>query len=196
MRMTRMTTLTSLQSVMLPMLAMAIRSSGILVSKTGRFCRCAMSFFLLSHAFMKDVGDEERVGIHESNLNFYYNKYYKKTLNPKYYGKDTNAGLIDFVKDTVVIEAEKSVLSSQLADDCDSLDIFVKLTEESRRERQRRIDAGDETARLQFSVLMTQQNLPKAAAKVQGGAPMMREAPWGKGKGAYMAAKGGYGGKW
>lgn len=28
--------------------------------------------------------------------------------------------------------------------------MFVKLTEEHRRERQRRIDAGDETARLKF----------------------------------------------
>jgi len=29
--------------------------------------------------------------------------------------------------------------------------MFVKLTEEKRRERQRRIDAGDETARLKFT---------------------------------------------
>merc|ERR1711870_173849 len=31
--------------------------------------------------------------------------------------------------------------------------IFVKLAEESRRERQRRLDAGDDTAKLRFSVL-------------------------------------------
>merc|ERR1719324_1256610 len=52
------------------------------------------------------------------------------------------------IPDTV--STKDGVLSAQLADDLDGFDIFVKLAEEHRRERQRRIDAGDETARLKF----------------------------------------------
>merc|ERR1719433_360582 len=50
--------------------------------------------------------------------------------------------------------------------DLENPDMFVKLTEENRRERQRRIDAGDETARLKFSTLAIQQ--PAAVAKAVG----------------------------
>jgi len=144
--------------------------------------------YLLSHAFMKDVDDEERVGIHESNLAFYYNKYYKKTLNSKHYGKDTNTALLDLIKDTVTIDSEKSVLSSQLNDDVDQLDIFVKLTEECRRERQRRVDAGDETARLKFNELNLKQNTPKAAPKAAGATAWKPGAPgWKPGAGVRPA---------
>merc|ERR1712070_1220253 len=46
------------------------------------------------------------------------------------------------------------------------IESFVKMTEEHRRERQRRIDAGDETARLKF-----QRTTPAAAQRpAQGGA--------------------------
>jgi len=120
-------------------------------------------FFLLVQAYKNDVDDEERVGIHESNLVYYYNKYYAKQLTPKYYGKDSNQDLIEMVKDTVAMDKEHNVLISNLESDVDCLDIFVKLTEESRRERQRRCDAGDETARLKFNPLLNQLSKPKAA---------------------------------
>merc|ERR1719433_2618510 len=58
------------------------------------------------------------------------------------------------VKDTVRISDPDSLIASSLPEDQEPVsDIFVKLTEESRRDRQRRIDAGDETAKLRFSVL-------------------------------------------
>lgn len=52
------------------------------------------------------------------------------------------------IKDTV--STKDGLVVSTLSDDLESLEIFLKLTEEHRRERQRRIDAGDETARLKF----------------------------------------------
>jgi len=72
----------------------------------------------------------------------------------------SNEELLALIKDAVTIK--EGVIVSQLSHDLDNLDIFLKLTEESRRERQRRLDAGDETARLKF-VLPAQPKL--AAAK-------------------------------
>jgi len=104
---------------------------------------------LLAHAFKKDVNDPERPSFVENHLAFYYNKYFKKAFNVKMFGVNDNAGLIDFIKDTVKIDA-KSMLEAALADDT-PLDNFVKQTEDHRRERQRRMDAGDETAQLKFT---------------------------------------------
>merc|ERR1740130_1686964 len=89
-------------------------------------------------------GSLQEKEFHESNLAFYYNKYYHKTLTPKHYGKEDNQGIIEMVKDSVKIDLEHSVLATDLEQDVETLDIFVKLTEEGRRERQRRMDAGDE----------------------------------------------------
>merc|ERR1712061_55007 len=58
------------------------------------------------------------------------------------------------------------VLESTLSEEPETFDVFVKLTEENRRERQRRIDAGDETAKIKFSPLAIQQ---PPAAKQHGG---------------------------
>merc|ERR1711957_1076221 len=69
-------------------------------------------------------------------------------MNPKKYGMDDLKGVLGLVKEIAAIK--DGLVLSQLSDGLDNLDIFVKLTEEHRRERQRRIDAGDETARLKF----------------------------------------------
>lgn len=106
---------------------------------------------LLVHAFRHDAKDPERTGIHPEHLPFYYNRYYKKALNPKNYGVDTVEELIDLVKDTALADSRSKVVESMVADDLESNDIFVKLTEENRRDRQRRIDTGDESAKLKFS---------------------------------------------
>merc|ERR1711879_250858 len=75
----------------------------------------------------------------------------KKSVNPKSFGKDSVQELIKaFVKDTATIDGEPLMFSSNLTEEAQP-DMFVKLTEEKRRERQRRIDAGDETARLNFT---------------------------------------------
>lgn len=112
--------------------------------------RCEL--YLLVNAFKKDVNDPDRVGIPENHLAFYWSRYFKKTLNPKGFGKDSLTDVVALVKDTATFEedGDTSILNSPLADDLTVPDLFAKLTEEGRRERQRRIDAGDETVRLRF----------------------------------------------
>jgi len=106
---------------------------------------------LLGQAFRHDVNDPDRIGIHIDHLTFYYNKYFKKPLNAKLYGVDTVAQLLDLVRDTVVVSKKSHVLELQLSDKIESLGIFVMLTEECRRDRQRRVDLGEVVARLRVS---------------------------------------------
>jgi len=125
--------------------------------------------FLLAEAWKRDVDDPERVGIHENHITFYFHKYYRKQLNHKLYGKEFLSDLIDLVKDTLSIDKATGTLKVELADIAaqDNVNIFVKLTEENRRERQRRIDAGDETGRLKFAALEQAQHHAAQAAKHQ-----------------------------
>merc|ERR1712048_336160 len=106
---------------------------------------------LLATAFKKDVADPDREKIPEQHFSFYFNKYFKKNLNTKNFGKESVKDLVaSLVKDTVTFDGEPCMFGSNLTEDA-APDMFVKLTEEKRRERQRRIDAGDETARLKFN---------------------------------------------
>jgi len=104
---------------------------------------------LMAHAFKKDAGDPDRVGIHESHLPFYYNKYFAKSFNVRYYGVEGNTDLIKLVKDSVSVK-ESGVLATELAEDF-AFDTLVRRAEEDRRSRQHRLNAGDETARLNFN---------------------------------------------
>lgn len=105
---------------------------------------------LLVFAFRRDMDDPDRTTFHENHLPFYFNRYYKKALDLKLYGLGSHADVVEMVKDTVVINSESRMLEVKLAEDI-SFDHFVKLTEEHRRDRQRRLDAGDETAELKFT---------------------------------------------
>jgi len=113
--------------------------------------------YSLQAAFREDVKDPERVGIHESHLLFYYNKYFKKQLVPTLFGKETIQEVVELVKDAVKINADNKVLVSVLKEEPEGLGTFVKMQEENRRKRQQRIDAGDETARLNFNTLQQQE---------------------------------------
>merc|ERR1740121_1521107 len=119
---------------------------------------------LLTHSFKRDVNDPDRIGIHADHLAFYYNKYFKKQLSTKFYGVDTVKELLELIRDTVVVNRKNQVVEPQLPDDMESLGIFVMLAEEARRDRNRRIDLGDESAKLK----LTQ---PQGAAQQPGGAP-------------------------
>eukprot|EP00448_Togula_jolla_P013591 CAMPEP_0170587024 /NCGR_PEP_ID=MMETSP0224-20130122/10062_1 /TAXON_ID=285029 /ORGANISM="Togula jolla, Strain CCCM 725" /LENGTH=887 /DNA_ID=CAMNT_0010910619 /DNA_START=32 /DNA_END=2692 /DNA_ORIENTATION=- len=131
---------------------------------------------LLIRSFKADVNDPDRPGMHESHFGFYYNKYYRKQLNTKFYGVDTTAELMHLIKDTASVHASTSIVVSKLPEDSDPPnDHFVKLAEENRRERQRRLDAGDETAKLKFSVLAA---APTPAVQQPLGGPQ-RVAPPG-----------------
>merc|ERR1719401_65658 len=117
--------------------------------------------FLLVHAFKKDVDDEDYLGVSEAHLGFYYNKYYRKHLTYKTYGVESSAELLKLVKDAAAMEND--VLTTPLTISAeDDVAHFVKLTEEGRRERQRRLDAGDETARLKIMPAALHQPSPSA----------------------------------
>lgn len=128
-----------------------------------------LELHLMMHSFKKDADDPERIGIHEQNLQFYYQKFYKKTFTVKYYGMDTNADLIALVKDTVIINSSNQVMEAQLGEELESFDIFVKLTEEARRIRLRKLDEGDESARLKFQKPESTPPAPPPMQHHQGG---------------------------
>lgn len=106
-------------------------------------------FHLLAHAFKRDLNDADRPGFPEAHLAFYYNKYYKKSFDVKWFNVTDLAGLVELVKDTLSINTDTGFLESKLSAE-EAMDKFMRLTEEGRRERQRCIDAGDETANLKF----------------------------------------------
>merc|ERR1712125_208198 len=104
------------------------------------------------------------------HIAFYSSKYFNKQIKTREYGKETWTELCTLVADTVKVDAGK--LSIVASEDADS-STFVKLTEEKRRERQRRIDAGDETARLKLTAAVTRgfagkgQAAPKKACEIR-----------------------------
>merc|ERR1711976_832937 len=85
-------------------------------------------------------------------------------MGPKAYGKETFEELLDYCKDAVKLE--DGMFSRRVPEDAGP-DMVAKLTEEKRRERQRRIDAGDETARLKFTPPQVIQKQKEAEAKVR-----------------------------
>ncbi|CAJ1351624.1 unnamed protein product [Effrenium voratum] len=108
---------------------------------------------LLQDAFKKDVNDPDRTVIPEPHLSYYYNRYFRKQLSPGVFSLKNNTELVQMVKDVVTISGEPPVLTSQLSSEIevDSAEIFVKFTEEARRERKRRAEAGDETSMLKYT---------------------------------------------
>jgi len=123
---------------------------------------------LVVHAFARDCKDPDRTGFPAEHLPYYYTKYFKRGLNPKAYGTDNVEELVELVGDTLIV-CDK-ILESQITDDLETNEVFVKLTEEARRDRSRRIQAGDATAQLKFS-----RNPPDAfavaAAQLKASAP-------------------------
>eukprot|EP00437_Effrenium_voratum_P003273 CAMPEP_0181419836 /NCGR_PEP_ID=MMETSP1110-20121109/12278_1 /TAXON_ID=174948 /ORGANISM="Symbiodinium sp., Strain CCMP421" /LENGTH=923 /DNA_ID=CAMNT_0023542863 /DNA_START=46 /DNA_END=2815 /DNA_ORIENTATION=- len=103
---------------------------------------------LLCHAFRHDLDDPDRPSFKENHFSFYYQKYYKRGFNLKSFGVESTEGLISLIKDTVELSPSGS-METQLSDDT-PLDNFVRLTEDARRDRQLRIDSGDELAYLKF----------------------------------------------
>jgi len=123
--------------------------------------------YLLATAFTKDVDDPDRHGIPLEHLPFYYNRYFKKALNVKFFGVETAEELLDFIKDTVVVSAKKKVLQPCIPDNMDGYSIFAMLTEEARRDRSMRIDLGDESARIK----MSQPQMPTALGAMKSPVP-------------------------
>lgn len=133
----------------------------------------------LVKAFAKDINDADIPGVTEAHLAFYYQKYYKKPFTLKNFSVTELSELVALLKDALSVNAGK-VLETSLDEDTPS-ETFVKLTEENRRERERRVDAGDETAKLKFPragaaqppgpTAATAKSAPKAEGKTPGFSP-------------------------
>merc|ERR1712066_441041 len=114
---------------------------------------------LLAHSYRRDMDDAERPAFHESHLAFYYQKYFRKQFDFRNFGVDTPSDLLAIIKDTIEVVPKTGVLDPQLSDDTPIAN-FVKLTEDHRRERQRLMDAGDETVALRFQKPQSQRGQP------------------------------------
>lgn len=105
-------------------------------------------FWALTVSFIKDLDDPDRPGVPYKDILFYYSRYFNKQISPKQFAAKDLDEVLNMIKDTVALNADKLLVAS--LDDNESIIKFVKLTESVRRARQRRIDGGDETARLVF----------------------------------------------
>lgn len=124
-------------------------------------------FLFLVHGFKKDMNDPERTGFHESHTSFYYQKYFKKAFDFKQYGQSSLSGFISLIKDAITLNSQ-GILEAVLPEDAPKENL-VKLAEEHRRDRQRRVDAGDETAELKFKKPQQPSFAPAAKRPYQGG---------------------------
>merc|ERR1712032_1265354 len=105
---------------------------------------------ILVHAFRRDVQDKHREGIHIDHTDFYYTRYFQKPFSCCHYGVKTLIEVLELIKDTVTVNPKIHLLEAQLCDGLDSFDLFVKLTEEARQERQRQLDIGDSSVTFKF----------------------------------------------
>jgi len=122
-------------------------------------------FHLLLHSFKKDLDDPDRPGFGEKHLGFYYQRYFKKTWNFGQYNIPKFDYFIELMKDTVKLDG--SFLKAEQPEDTPA-ETFVKFAEEHRKERERRVDAGDETAKLRFNRPAAPQPRQPAAPQVHG----------------------------
>lgn len=118
-----------------------------------------LELHLLVHAFRRDMADPDRRSFHEQHLEFYYERYFQKTLELGFYGVNKPSELVKLVSDTVQLAAAcpASPSASPVACMLDAVlpigepsATFVKLTERDRRDRILRLDAGEESAVLSF----------------------------------------------
>eukprot|EP00930_Biecheleria_cincta_P023397 TRINITY_DN16912_c0_g1_i1.p1 TRINITY_DN16912_c0_g1~~TRINITY_DN16912_c0_g1_i1.p1 ORF type:complete len:871 (-),score=228.44 TRINITY_DN16912_c0_g1_i1:111-2696(-) len=143
---------------------------------------------LLAHSFKKDLNDADRPGFQIKDLGYYYQKYYRKTWNFAQFGVKEFEDLVDLMKESVSVDSSTGHLKAEQDEDI-ALEHFVKLTEDNRRERQRRIDAGDETGRIKF----TRPSPGKAGGKGGGGGGAGGGGAYGKGGGGGAGGGGAYG---
>jgi len=130
---------------------------------------------LLMHSFKKDLNDPDRTKIPEKDLGFYYNRYFKKSWSLKNFNVEKLSDLADLVKEVLKFPEGASCLECVSEEDTPPA-TFLKMAEEHRRERQRRVDAGDETADLKFP-----RQAPAGPPPGRGGAPSSggsRPSPW------------------
>jgi len=147
---------------------------------------------MLTTSFKRDCNDPDRTGVPLEHVNFYYFKYFGKMFSPAIFGFDAVSGtkdILNLIKDSVTLE--DNLLVSKDEDDMDNFDIYIKRAEYSRRERSRRIEAGDETARLKFQPSKQELPPPPMGDRRHSAAPYVpRYDNKGKGKGKDTKGKG------
>eukprot|EP00932_Pfiesteria_piscicida_P021975 SRR837773.8748.p1 GENE.SRR837773.8748~~SRR837773.8748.p1 ORF type:complete len:807 (-),score=339.40 SRR837773.8748:79-2499(-) len=104
---------------------------------------------LLLHSFKKDVDDPDRQSFTEKDLGFYYQRYIKKSWSLRAFAADSIDKFVELIQDTLRLEEKSGFLQPVLPEDATPAQM-VRLAEQHRRERQRRMDAGDESAELKF----------------------------------------------
>eukprot|EP00929_Paragymnodinium_shiwhaense_P093524 TRINITY_DN536_c0_g1_i1.p1 TRINITY_DN536_c0_g1~~TRINITY_DN536_c0_g1_i1.p1 ORF type:complete len:962 (+),score=326.75 TRINITY_DN536_c0_g1_i1:103-2988(+) len=147
--------------------------------------------YLLLNAFHKDVQEEDRKFMHIDNLVFYYYKYYKKALTAKPFGFEMGdvQKLLRFVRDTVRIDPSLKLLKATVPL-METFDVFVMLTEEARRDRERRTTLGDTEAHIKVTAAaMPGLSGPIIGATGAGGPGSMSLDSLGAALGMQTAAK-------
>lgn len=129
---------------------------------------------LLVHSFKKDLDDPDRPSFPEGHLSFYYNVYFKKLAVNEACGYKEVAKFCNLIKENVSVNESTGLLEVHMPEDT-PLETYVKLVEDHRRDRQRRVDAGDESAFLKF-----QRNKPAQPASAPGaqGGGAGKPRPW------------------
>merc|ERR1740129_2210810 len=148
---------------------------------------------LLLHSFKKDLDDSDRPSFSPDHLAFYYSRYFKKDFNLKYFSCEQFSDLAELINDTVTDGEPNNFIKVVMAEGT-KLEQFVRLTEEHRRERQRRIDAGDESAKLNFTRPAPVPKAGQAPIAGRGAAGAAPPAAAGVKRPYGAAAPGSYGG--
>lgn len=128
---------------------------------------------LLVHGFVNDVDDAEHTGLPTEHLEHYYKLYYKRPFHARDLNCSKFSEVVELMADTFSIDdnAKRKPLLSKFEKDAQVV-AFVKLVEEARRDRLRRIEAGDESARLK---LAQSKSSGKAKGKGKKGAEKSRK---------------------
>eukprot|EP00929_Paragymnodinium_shiwhaense_P022313 TRINITY_DN14289_c0_g1_i1.p1 TRINITY_DN14289_c0_g1~~TRINITY_DN14289_c0_g1_i1.p1 ORF type:complete len:762 (-),score=184.90 TRINITY_DN14289_c0_g1_i1:97-2382(-) len=121
---------------------------------------------LMATAFAKDVNDSDRPGIPQDHVSHYWGVYYDRPLQPTRYGPKASSvpALVKMLKGPCklgTVEGQLSlILQSTLPADTELAEFVIEV-EKFRRDRARRVEAGDESASLVIPRLAAQ---PKEAA--------------------------------
>merc|ERR1712136_512590 len=117
---------------------------------------------LLATGFLNDVDDPDRLGIPEDHVAHYYELYHELKMTMKKLNCDSLPQIVKLLKEPTELicgPGDRKFLRSTLDKETD-FDVFVRGVESYRRDRLRRIEAGDESAQLKFP-----KPAPKPAAK-------------------------------
>lgn len=120
---------------------------------------------LLVHAFRKDLDDPDRPSFPAQHLQHYYSKYFSRSFSPSVFSFDKMADFLEIIRMVITENEETTLIVTELAEDTPP-ETFMKLAEDHRRDRSRRVDAGYETAMLKYT---KPKGSGKGAPEKQGG---------------------------